>query len=337
MADGSISAGDKVRLSIEAERRARLRAHHSATHLVHLALREVLGDHIKQAGSRVSDRTLRFDFNHFEAISDAQLKEIEAIANQIARENHEVITEVLPIEEAQQSGAVALFGEKYGETVRVVEIGPRSKEFCGGTHAERSGDIGLISVISEGGISAGVRRIEAVAGVTAFQQHEQQKSNLRDVAKLLKTGEKDVVERLSRVLDQHKELEQKVAKLEQSVSAAKGGSLTEAAETTADGRKVVATIIDGSNPKQLREMADDLRGRLGSACIALGSVQGDKAILLAAVSSDLTEKYHAGNIVKELATIIGCRGGGKPDLAQAGGGDPAKLSAAMDRFKELVQ
>jgi alanyl-tRNA synthetase len=309
---------------------------HSATHLLHLALREVLGDHVKQAGSRVSDRSLRFDFSHFEPITPDQLQEIESIVNQQIQANHPVTTQVLPVEEAKRSGAMALFGEKYGAQVRVVQIGPRSKELCGGTHAQRSGDLGVLTILSEGGISAGVRRVEALSGISAVQELNVRRRLLQDLSALLKTTERELPERVQKLLEHQRSLEKEASRLDHIVKAEKSADLSKQALTLSDGTRVIASVIDGATPKQLREVADNLRERLGSGCIALATVNEGKAVLLTAVTKDLVDRYHAGNLMQELAKVVGSRGGGKADLAQAGGGDPEKIDQALKRFQELI-
>ncbi len=335
--EGSIKKGDKVRLSVDTSRRERLRVNHSATHLLHLALQEVLGDHVKQAGSRVSDSSLRFDFDHFEAITRPQLEEIEDIVNQQILENHPIDTSVMSIDDAKQGGAKALFGEKYGEEVRVVSIGPRSKELCGGTHAKRSGDIGVVRIVSEGAISSGVRRVEAVAGRGALERLKEQRRVVDALASALGANESSLLERTTKLLEQNRELEKQLQRASQQANQARGGDLAEQAKTLDDGTKVVIGKIDEASPKQLREMADDLRERLGSGCIALGSVANGKVALLTAVTEDLTERFHAGNLLREMAAEIGGKGGGRADLAQAGGGDPEKIDLALQRFEELLQ
>ncbi|MCB0324424.1 MAG: alanine--tRNA ligase, partial [Bdellovibrionales bacterium] len=334
--DGELNLGDRVRLEIDEQRRRRLRIHHSATHLLHLALREVLGAHVKQAGSRVSDQSLRFDFSHYDQLTAAQMEEIEQIVNQLVQENHTVATEVLPLEDAKRSGAVALFGEKYGDSVRVVQIGPRSRELCGGTHASRSGDIGVVQIVAEGAVSAGVRRIEARAGMSALQEIRRERRALDDLLARLGANTENAAERLQKLLERSRQLERDVEKSQQQANLAKGGDLAGQAKVRADGVKVIAAKIEEATPKQLREMADDLRGRMGSGCIALGTVSDGKAVLLTAITSDLTEKYHAGELMKQVASVVGSRGGGKADLAQAGGGDPTKIDQALKRFEELV-
>jgi alanyl-tRNA synthetase len=335
--DGEISTKDRIRLSIDSARRAKMRLNHSATHLLHLALRDVLGSHVKQAGSRVSEKSLRFDFSQLEPVTQEHLVEIERIVNELIRENHQIETISLPIEEAKRSGAVALFGEKYGEVVRVVSVCPRSREFCGGTHAKRTGDIGLLSILSEGSISAGVHRIEAVSGPAAFLHAQSQKELLRKLSLLLSSSEQNLAERVERIVEQNKTLEKEVLRLGQKINSGKTGDLSEKAVTLASGTKVLASVLEEVSPKQLREIADDLRARLGSSCIALATVQKGKAVFLTAVTDDLLPKYHAGELLREVASVAGSKGGGKADLAQAGGGDPEKIEQALRRFQELVQ
>ena len=301
-----------------------------------LALREVLGDHVKQAGSRVSDNGLRFDFNHFEGLSVEQLEEVENIVNDEIRANHPVVTQMMGIDEAKKSGATALFGEKYGSIVRVVQIGPRSLELCGGTHVSRSGDIGVLNLVGESAISAGVRRVEAVSGPGALSYARQGRSVLGTIAALLKSSEGDIESRVKRILERNRELEKEIARLGQSSKTIESTDLSQRAVTTASGLKVVASVLDHADPKRLREMADELKVRLRSGCIALGSVIDGKVIMLTAVTDDLTDRYHAGKLVDELSKVLGGKGGGRADLAQAGGGDPAKLDLALKRFQELV-
>ncbi|MCC6954469.1 MAG: alanine--tRNA ligase [Deltaproteobacteria bacterium] len=333
--EGEVSTGTRVRLAIDDIRRRKLRANHSATHLVHLALREVLGEHVKQAGSRVSEHALRFDFSHFEAPSQEQLDEIEARVNESIRANDQVITEVLPVDVAKSRGARALFGEKYGSMVRMVQIGPRSVELCGGTHVARAGDIGFFGLAAESAVASGVRRVEGQGGAGAYAEWKRRRHLLRDLSALLKSGERDLLERVSKFLDRQKVLERELERSAQSSRVASGKELGNDAKTLASGVKVVSHVVEQANPKVLREMADDLKVRLGSGCIALASVLDGKVILLTAVTDDLTKRFHAGSIVEEMTKVLGGKGGGRADMAQAGGGDPEKLSQALERF-ELI-
>ncbi len=334
--DGEIASGSAIRLGVDQLRRNKLRINHSATHLLHLALREVLGEHSRQAGSRVSDASLRFDFTHIEAASPAQLAEIEARVNQLVRENHEVVTEVLPLKEAQSKGAMALFGEKYGELVRVVRIGPSSCEFCAGTHVQRSGDIGYFGILGESAVAAGVRRIEAAAGSGALSFLHQQKSAFAQILGVLNASADNALERVERLLERNRELERALEKFSQKANINRAGELLGQALILGDGTKVVTGILHEVSPKQLREVADDLRARIGSGCIALASVADGKPALLAAVTPDLSGRYHAGRLLKEIVEITGSRGGGNAELAQAGGGDAAKFEVALAHFRELL-
>ncbi len=334
--EGVIAKGDQVRLEIDVSRRERIRVHHSATHLLHFALRQVLGDHVKQAGSRVSDRSLRFDFSHGEAVTRGQLDEIEDIVNQYIQENHEVITKVMPLEEAKRAGATALFGEKYGTDVRVVEIGPNSMELCGGTHANSSGMLGSFCVDFESSVSSGVRRIEAFSGKRAHRENRLRQQRLAKVASLLKTAERDVVDRVAKILERQAELERQVRSFGQKAAGEAGGNLVDDAVELDDGTKIITGTLNDVTAGQLREVADDLRSRIDSGAIALASVTNGKAILLIAVTQNLAERLHAGKLMKEVAQVAGSKGGGKADLAQAGGGDPAKIQQAFKKFEELI-
>ncbi len=337
VSEGELAKGDKVRLSIESERRQHIRRSHSATHLLHLALREVLGGHVKQAGSRVSEKSFRFDFSHDNPITASELESIQEIITREILLNSEVETNVMGLEDAKKAGAMALFGEKYGDEVRVVKIGEHSLELCGGTHVSASGEIGSITILSEGAVSSGVRRVEAVCGMQAFSFNRGQDKSLREISRLLSTPLENSKDRVEKLVAKNKELEAKLNELSQSVNLAKGGDLVTSAEDLPGGVKLVASSLDSVNAKQLREVADDLRNRLGSGCIALASVNEGKAIFLTAITPDLTKKFHAGNLIKEMASIAGSRGGGKADLAQAGGGDPDKVTEALEKFRELVR
>ena len=338
VAEGEIVSGSKVHLSVDRNRREKIRSNHSATHLLHMALRDVLGAHVHQAGSRVSDTSLRFDFSHDKAISEAELRDIESIVNGSARENHAVRTHVdVPIEEAKKMGAIALFGEKYADKVRVIEIGPNSLEFCGGTHVGRSGDIGFVVLGSEGSVSAGTRRIEAFSGESAQRHLGQYQHIMHTLSGLLGASSEEMVARVERVLRAQRESEKELERLGAKLQSSKGGDLVDQAESLSSGAKLVAAKVDNASPKQLRELADDLKQRLGSACIALAAEKDGKAILLTAVTDDLTKSVHAGKLISAMGEVVGAKGGGRADMAQAGGGDAHAIPAALERFRELVR
>lgn len=334
--DGEFTPESNVRLVVDDLRRKHIRIHHSATHVLHLALREVLGGHIKQAGSRVSDASLRFDFTHGETIREGQIREIEQSVNEYVLKNYNAKTHVLPIDEAKKLGAVALFGEKYGSLVRVVEIGSGSLEFCGGTHVNATGEIGSFSIVSEGSVSSGVRRIEALAGMQAYRSLLDVRTEIAQLKLLLQSGDNEIFDRVSKVLERVKELEKESSRNMQVHLTTKAEDLASSALLREDGRKILAAFVGDVTSEHLRMLADDLRERLGSSCIALASVQDGKVVLLVAVTKDLSSTFHAGNLVKQTASILGAKGGGKPDLAQAGGGDPDKIKEALAHFESLV-
>ncbi len=328
--------GQIARLSIDVERRSKIRVNHSATHLVHAALRKVLGDHVKQAGSRVDHNSSRFDYSHFEAVTDAQLAEIQQIVNTEIRRNHAINTRVLPIEEARKTGAVALFGEKYGDSVRVIDIGPDSIEFCGGTHANRSGDLGIVLVASEGGISSGVRRIECVCGAGAFETILAEREQRAAIADILKSDRTNLPEKVERLNQRVKSLEHELSDLQGRLAQAQSGELADNIRTSPGGIKVIAERVDGLDTQTLRGMVDTLRVKIGSGVVALGSNQGDVAIIVAGVTSDLTASIDAGALIKEIAVFCGGKGGGRKDFAQAGGVRPEMLGEALNRLFTLV-
>ena len=339
--EGKVSNGDRVRLEIDASRRKKIRINHSATHLLHAALQTVLGDQVRQAGSRVSDKSLRFDFNSSAQVSEQQLLQIETIVNEMIRENHLIVTEVLPIEKAKQKGAMALFGEKYGEIVRVVTMGPGSVEFCGGTHASRTGDIGFFSIIQESSVSAGVRRVEACSGLGAEDFLRTKSKTLKKLGMLLSAPEIELDARIEKLVLKNSELELELDKLRKKIhlSSLSPGNANDSDLDLVreDGTKVIIRQLEQANPQQLREVADHLRNQQQKACLVLASVVDGKAVFLTAVTSNLLDRYHAGKLIQEIVQVVGGKGGGKSDLAQAGGGDPEKISEALLRFQELIQ
>jgi alanyl-tRNA synthetase len=331
--EGEIAVGDRVELAVDEARRDLIRANHSATHLLQFALREILGEHVKQAGSVVAPDYLRFDFSHFQPLAAEELRRIERRVNDLVRENAETETAVLELEKARQAGAMMIFGEKYGDVVRVVRIGP-SKELCGGTHVRRTGDIAFFKIDSEESIAAGVRRIVALTGPKAVLATQREREELEHAAALLKSGALEVAQKIEQTQRRVKELERALDEAKSKVATAQSGDLAAQAKDVG-GAKVLAVRVQGDG-KTLRELADKLRDRLGKGVVALGAEQDGKAILLVAVTKDLTGKVKAGDLVKEAAKLVGGSGGGKPDMAQAGGSDPAGLEKALARVSELV-
>ncbi len=330
---GELHVGDRVELRVDGARRDLIRANHSATHLLQLALREVLGEHVKQAGSVVAPDHLRFDFSHFQPLSLAELHAVEARVNALVRANAAATTEELALEDARKSGAMMMFGEKYGETVRVLTLGP-SKELCGGTHVRRTGDIAFFKIASEESIASGVRRIVAVTGDQAVQLAQRTEEELRRAAALLRSGAFDVAAKIEAAQRRLKDLERALEEAGGKLAAAQSGDLAAQARDV-HGVKVLAVKVPG-DARALRELADKLRDKLGSGVVALGAEADGKAVLLVAVTKDLTGKLKAGDLVREAAKLVGGSGGGKPDLAQAGGSDPSGLDAALAKVQALV-
>jgi alanyl-tRNA synthetase len=333
--EGALAVGDRVSLAIDAARREASRLNHSATHLVHGVLRRRLGTHVKQAGSLVDPSKLRFDFNHHKPISPEDLRAIEDEVNAEIRANVAVTSEEMSYDDALKAGALAFFGDKYGDRVRVVRMGEFSTELCGGTHVQRTGDIGVFKLDGESGVAAGVRRIEAATGSGALDAIRRHETLLDEMAGLLKAGGSDAKAKLEKLVAHGRELERRVQELQAKLA---GGA---SRDVMADARQVngvtvLATKVEGLDDRGLREMADQLRDRIKSGVIVLGAAQGDRAILLATVTKDLVGRYHAGNIIKHLAPLVGGGGGGRPDFAQAGGKDPTNLDAALAAAFELV-
>jgi alanyl-tRNA synthetase len=326
--DGEIRVGDSVVAQVDAPRRRATARNHSATHLLHAALRQVLGGHVAQKGSLVAPDRLRFDFSHFEPVSKAQLEEIEALVNEWILQNDQADTQVLPLAQAMESGAVALFGEKYDDPVRVLAFGEYSTELCGGTHVGRTGDVGLFKLTSETGVAAGVRRVEAVTGQGALRWVRNMENRLLDVASLLKADRESVVEKVDQLQSRNRELEKDLERFKARMAASQGDDLAAQAEDV-DGLKVLAAKLDGVDPKRLRDTVDQLKNKLGSAAIVLATVHGDKVSLVAGVTSDYVDRIEAGPLANFVAQQVGGRGGGRADLAQAGGNDPSKIDQAI--------
>ena len=333
---GSLSVGDQVRAAVDAAKRQRTALNHSATHLLHAALREILGDHVQQKGSLVDAERLRFDFTHFEPVTRDQMREIERLVNEQIRENHMVETRIMSLEDAKRSGAMALFGEKYADNVRVLRMGDFSIELCGGTHVKAVGDIGLFKIASEGGVASGVRRIEAVTGPRAIEWVEADEERIRRIAELVRAGREDIDEKVVQLVDRNRKLEKELDQLKAKLASAAGSDLASRAVEIA-GVKVLASNLDGADPKSLRDTMDQLKNKLGSAVIVLAAVAGDKVSLVAGVTKDQTAAVRAGDLVKFVAEQVGGKGGGRPDMAQAGGNDPAALPGALASVEDWVR
>jgi len=332
--EGSVKVGDTVNAKVDAEKRAKTVRNHSATHLMHKALREVLGPHVQQKGSLVDAERTRFDFAHTGPITDEQIRKIENIVNAEILANAATQARVMPIDEAQKTGAMMLFGEKYGDEVRVLDIGT-SRELCGGTHVQRTGDIGLFKVVAEGGVAAGVRRIEAVTGDNALAYLQSLESTVNNVASTLKATPAEVSTRIGHVLEQVRALEKELASLKGKLASAQGDELL-AKAVDVKGLKVLAAMLEGADAKALRETMDKLKDKLKTAAIVLAAVDGGKVQLAAGVTNDSIGKVKAGELVNFVAQQVGGKGGGKPDLAMAGGTDPSKLAAALDSVQGWV-
>ncbi len=334
--DGSVKVGDKVEALVDAERRHDIALNHSATHLLHAALRQVLGEHVTQKGSLVEADRLRFDFSHFEPLTPEQLAEIEDLVNARIRDDLPVETRIMEPEAAIAQGAMALFGEKYGEKVRVLSMGDFSVELCGGTHVSRTGEIGLFKILSETGIASGVRRIEATTGQHALDYVRNQERCLGEIAGLLKTDREKTVERVQQLLERNRTLEKEIERLKGKLASSQGDELASQA-IDVGGIKVLAARLEGVDPKALRETVDQLKNKLGSAIIVLGTAREGKVSLVAGVTKDLTNRFKAGEIVNLVAQQVGGKGGGRPDMAQAGGNEPEKLPEALQNAIEEIR
>ena len=339
---GELVVGEALGCSVDNSLRQPIALNHSATHLMHAALRNILGTHVQQKGSLVSPRYLRFDFSHNQPLSESELRQIETMVNQQILANAEVGKQVMSMDDAKEKGAMALFGEKYGDEVRVVSMGARtaegtefSIELCGGTHVNRTGDIGLFKILQESGIAAGVRRIEAVTGNAAVALIQDNEDRLKQIAGVLKSGTDVVVERVEQLSAANRQLEKELDQLKAKLASSQGSDLASQAEEI-KGVMVLAAIVEGLDSKALRETTDQLKNKLGSAVVVLAAVSGDKVSLVAGVTSDVTDRVKAGDLVNEVARKVGGKGGGRPDMAMAGGNSPDQLPEAISQVKQYV-
>jgi alanyl-tRNA synthetase len=334
---GTLKVGDKVEARVDLALRARTMRNHSVTHLMHKALREVLGPHVQQKGSLVDPDKTRFDFSHGKPLTDEEIRQVELKVNAEILQNTPTRSQVVPIEQAKTSGAVMLFGEKYGDEVRVLDIGS-SREFCGGTHVARTGDIGVFTIYSEGGVAAGIRRVEATTGESALALMNRQLQEFSQVARQLRAqpGPGMVEKAVNGLLEEKKALEKELARVRSKLFSGQGSDLS-AQAVEVKGAKVLAVTVDGADSKTLRETMDQLKDKLKSAAIVLGAVNDGKVTLIAGVTSDLTAKVKAGELVNFVAQQVGGKGGGRPDMAQAGGTDPSNLPAALQSVGPWVE
>jgi alanyl-tRNA synthetase len=333
---GTFEVGAACRAEVDAAARRATALNHSATHLLHAALRRILGDHVAQKGSRVDPQRLRFDFSHFEPIQPEQLEAIEHLVNEQIRLNTPVTADLVARDEAIKAGAMALFGEKYGDVVRVLRIGDFSTELCGGTHIQRAGDIGLFKIVSESGVAAGVRRIEAVTGEGALDWVRAGERLVQTLSERVKAGRDTLDEKIQQLLERNRTLEKELDRLKGKLAGVAGGDLASRA-VEIDGIKVLAANIEDSDPKGLRDLVDQLRNKLGSAAVVLATVRDGKVSLIAGVTKDQTGRIKAGELVNAVAVQVGGKGGGRPDLAQAGGADPSRLAAALESVPDWVR
>ncbi len=334
--EGELRIGNRVRAQVDEARRHAITLNHSATHLLHAALRQILGEHVRQKGSLVEAVRLRFDFSHFEPVSREQLQAIERLVNGQIRANHLVETRIMSLDDAKTVGAMALFGERYDEQVRVLRMGDFSIELCGGTHVRATGDIGLFRITTESGVASGVRRIEALTGATAIGAMQRSDDRLVEIAALFNAGRDDVVDKAARLVEQERRLEKVLVQLDSRLAAAAGANLTSQAEEVS-GIQVLAARVEGVEPKALRDLLDQLKQKLGSGVILLAVENGGKVNLIAGATEDLTDRFKAGDLVREAAAKVGGKGGGRPDMAQAGGNDPAGIPQALALVADWVR
>ncbi|GAB6146195.1 alanine--tRNA ligase [Desulfocicer niacini] len=334
--EGSLDAGKEVLLTVDKEQRDLTAQNHSATHLLHAALRSVLGDHVKQSGSLVTSDRLRFDFTHFSAISHEELQAIEEKVNGFIRENAALSTTEMSMDEAVKSGATALFEEKYGDRVRVVSMGDFSRELCGGTHTDRTGSIGFFTIVSEGGIASGIRRIEALTGPKALEYVHQSMALIRNVAAAVKSSREDLLSRVENLVADKKAADKEVVSLKAKIASKSVDDMDDNIRLI-NGVKVLAKKVEVENPSQMRDLADKFKLKIGSGVVLLGAESNGKALLICVVTKDMTKQFHAGNIVKKAAAIVGGGGGGRPDMAQAGGSAPEHLEKALESVYAVAQ
>jgi alanyl-tRNA synthetase len=334
LAQGVLRVGDSVVAKVDLARRAATMRNHSVTHLMHKALREVLGGHVQQKGSLVDAEKTRFDFTHNAPVTAEQIREVEARVNAEILENHATQARVMDIESAKATGAMMLFGEKYGDTVRVLDIGS-SRELCGGTHVSRTGDIGLFKIVAESGVAAGIRRVEGVTGINALAYMQHMESTVQNVAGALKAAPTELQGRVTQVLEQVRSLEKEVAQLKGKLASSQGDELV-AQAVDVKGVKVLAARLDGADARTLRETMDKLKDKLKTAAVVLAAVDGAKVQLAAGVTADRMGKIKAGELVNFVAQQVGGKGGGKPDMAMAGGTDASKLPGALKSVEQWV-
>jgi alanyl-tRNA synthetase len=335
LATGRLRVGDHVDAHVDTAARARAAWNHSATHLMHSALRKVLGTHVQQKGSFVDGQRTRFDFSHSEPLTDEQKRQVEILVNDEIRHNHEVSARIMKHDEALKAGAMALFGEKYGDEVRVIGMGEFSTELCGGTHVKRTGDIGFFKIVGETGIAAGVRRIEAMTGPGALEWVQAQEAKLAEAASALRTSPQEVGQKIAQIIDNVRSLEKELSRMKSKLASSQGDELADRA-VDVKGIKVLAASIEGADAKGLREAVDKLKDKLKSAAVVLGASSDGKVSLIAGVTADLTGRVKAGELVNHVAQQVGGKGGGRADMAQAGGTDPSKLQAALESVKDWV-
>jgi alanyl-tRNA synthetase len=335
MKHGELRIGDSVSAEVDLTLRRAVMYNHSATHLMHAALRQVLGMHVAQRGSLVDEQRTRFDFSHNAPLTEAQIREVEVLVNQEIRRNVEVSAGIMKYDEAIKAGAMALFGEKYGDEVRVIGMGEFSTELCGGTHVRRTGEIGLFKIVSESGVAAGIRRVEAVTGEGALAWVQEQESKLGEAAAALKARPAEVAQKVAQILDNVRLLERELARLKSKMASSQGEDLS-AQAVDVKGAKVLAATLEGADVKALRETLDKLKDKLKSAAIVLAAAEGEKVTLVAGVTADLTGKVKAGDLVNFVAQQVGGKGGGRADMAQAGGTDASRLPQALKSVSAWV-